>query len=151
VPSAATAPASVDAADVTAVRFETVRKGRAVTGFRVTVTLAAPPADGVFYRVKGATKDCAGLWLEYARFAGGGTQSGLHKTCQAKSSAGPLTAAVVKSSIVLTVAAKDVPAGTVIDRISVSTGGAVGAAATPAFLAPQLDYASTKAAFRVGD
>jgi hypothetical protein len=160
-----TSPASISAADITAVSFASTfvtkrvrgKKVRVPTGFVVTMTLAAAPTvPNLFYRVAGSTHGCDSLYLEYS------TASTDPQPGSARCAAVPpqtnrvirLThVAVVGTSIVWTVPLSSIPAGTTLTGLGAQTRGTV-YVSSPAInggpTAPQIDFASTTRTFTVG-
>jgi hypothetical protein len=82
-----TEPASVEAGDILSLQMKSVfapaKRGRKKTasGFTVTLTLAAAPTTGMYYRIRTVAPLCENFWLEYdasASTTGQGTVSKVH-------------------------------------------------------------------------
>jgi hypothetical protein len=151
--SAAT-PVDYSPADITSVTFANTfaKKGSklVLTGFTVTLKLAAAPGPQLVYRVTAATPSCANVFFEYdtaadatigkARCAGVPTSKPIAITA----------AKVMGSSIVWTVPLASIPAKTRLSALGASVRGLVGGSTTPSATVPQIDAASSTATFTVG-
>jgi hypothetical protein len=170
VPSTST-PADVSGADIQSVLFQTygtttVKKvrGKKVTtftpkGFTVTLTLAAAPMSSVIYRVRAATSFCSTFWFEYRNFTDG-AKPVLRHNCNADSSAVvPATAdhdvkaTVAGSTIVFDLPLSALPkpnkVGTVVDGLGAETR-MLASTPTGYVSAPQVDYATSDAVYKIG-
>lgn len=153
-PASAQTPVDYSAADITSATFASTfaRKGRKVvpTGFTVTLALAAAPSTQLVYRVTAASASCTSLFFEYETAAdatvGKARCAGLPSSTPV-----PITGVkVVGNTIVWTVPASSIPAGTTLSNLQASVRGLVGASSTPGATVPQIDAASSSKSFTVG-
>lgn len=145
------------AADILKVTFARTDDGKAVTGMTVTLSLAAPPDRGTFYRVTGSVPACSVFWFQYGvDLAANPYDGNLRHNC-AGDGGGPVPATanmsiptVVKGNdIIWTLPAKMFPAGVklgnLISPIGVETRGYAQATA------PVIDQLKTDKSYKIGD
>ncbi|HVF05475.1 MAG TPA: hypothetical protein VNA20_11605 [Frankiaceae bacterium] len=163
----ATAPASYAPADIVSTRFATtkVKKGKklVVTGYTVTLTLGAPPANGITYRVGAATPLCASFYHEYRVDPTGGAKTSLRCATTATAATYAVPAAkIAGSTLTWTVplaALKGYKVGALFDSLEAQTRGFVWLAGQSADLpalgrttgltVPQLDHATTENVYKL--
>lgn len=144
------------AADILKVTFARTDDGKAVTGMSVTLSLAAPPDRGTFYRVTSSVPACSTFWFQYGvDLAASAYDGNLRHNC-AGDGGGPVPATVNQSiptvvkgnDITWTLPVKLFPAGVklghLISDIAVETRGYVQATA------PVIDQVTTDKAYKIG-
>ncbi len=142
------------AADLLSVSLGRLDNGKAVTGLKVTFTLAAAPDQGTIYRLQAATPDCSTFWIAYAVPIGGTANASLRENCSGTAVSTPVSATVKGSTITVTVPfalmPKSVKAGTTLSDVF---GETKGHAATPATspTVPTIDEtAISPAVYKIG-
>lgn len=163
----ATAPASYAPADVVSTRFTTtkVKKGKklVVTGYTVTLTLGAPPANGITYRVGASTPLCTSFFHEYRIDPTGGAKTGVRCATTATAATYEVPAVkIVGSTLTWTVplkALKGYKVGTLFDNLDAQTRGFVWLAGqsvdvpalgrTTGFTVPQIDHATSDGVYKL--
>jgi hypothetical protein len=132
-------------ADILSVLFQstfTKTKVKRVTGFTVTLTLAAAPSSTIFYRVTAKTADCPDLFIEY----NGTTTVRCPSTVPTQNKIYTVPKAKVSGSkITWTIPVSAIPNHTTLSLLQGTTR--VSAAV---ITAPQLDEATTTKTFTVG-
>ena len=147
----------VAGADIVSVDFtstyKVVNREKKTTGYKVKLTLAAPPASQVWFIVEVAKSDCPTFEFEYSTNALPGGPSGARCAdgINTKYPTAVAPAKVSGSTITWTVPTRIMPAGTVLRKLSARTYNFVEVAGTSAGF-PEWDDAAAKAGakFTVG-
>lgn len=113
-------PLNLASADILGVKISRVDDKKTVQGIAVSLTLAAPPAQGTLYRLTGLAGDCTTFWFQYNWVAGGTPTSTLRHNCAPSGSPTaavsdtvsiPIPAAVSGNVLTWTLPLKLMPAG----------------------------------------
>lgn len=160
-----TAPASHAPADILSVKWTSTVVKKKVTGYTVALTLGAAPAAGLTYRVESTSPLCASLWYEYRVDPSGVAKTGIRCADQAapiayQAAPAKVSGATITWTVPLAMLGKGYKAGTLLDGLGAQTRGFLWFAGqtvplpvlgnTTGLTVPQLDHATSTAAFKIG-
>ena len=162
-----TDPASYAPADIRSLLFKTTSTGtgkrRKVTGYTVALTLGAPPAAGITYRVESVTPLCGAFFHEYRVDPTGAAKTGVRCASSDAAATYAITnAKITGSTITWTVplgVLKGYKVGTLFDQLGAQTRGFIWFAGqtvpvpvlgnTTGLTVPQIDHATGPAVYKL--